>query len=109
MAKILDVVLHVVIHYAQRPDPETAKTLSKWLNPAMDTQMMSLLAGCYPDELKPCPTTIEQVSEKDYSVIQQTVRRFIKEEPDCTQIPIDFDDIYWEVLNRKTVHPKIKQ
>jgi hypothetical protein len=45
MAKILDVVLHVVIRYAHRPDCQTAERLAAWLNPAMDTQMMAFLAG----------------------------------------------------------------
>ena len=102
MAKILDVALHVAIHYAQRPDPETARMLSQWLNPAMDNKMMKFLAGCYPDALERWPKTIEQVTEKDYYRIQETVRQFIKEEKDCTRIPIDFDDVYWEVLTRKT-------
>lgn len=109
MAKTLDVVLHVVIHYAHQPNCETANTLSKWLNPAMDTRMMAFLAGCYPDALKPWPKTIEQVKEEDYQVIQQMVRQFIKEEHAGKILPVDFDDIYWEVLNRKVVRPPVEQ
>jgi len=101
MAKILDVVLHVVIHYAHRPDCGPAQTLSKWLNPAMDTKMMAFLAGCYPDALKPWPKTIEQVGKDEYKAIQNTVRQFIKEEHKDKILPVDFDDIYWEALNRK--------
>jgi len=101
MAKILDVVLHVVIHYAHRPDCEPAETLSKWLNPAMDTRMMAFLAGCYPDALKPWPKTIEQVGKDEYKAIQHTVRQFVKEEHKDKILPVDFDDIYWEALNRK--------
>jgi len=109
MAKILDVVLHVVIHYAQHPDPGAAKKLSQWLNPAMDNEMMAFLAGCYPNALERWPKTIEQVLEKDYNKIQETVRQFIKDEQDCTRIPIDFDDVYWEVLTRKADHRKPKK
>jgi len=109
MAKILDVVLHVVIRYAHRPDCQTAERLSAWLNPAMDTRMMDFLAGCYPDALKPWPKTIEQVKEKDYEVIQQKVRQFIKEEHQGKILPVDFDDIYWEALNRKVARPAIEQ
>ncbi len=100
MAKILDVVLHVVIHYAHYPDCETAKILSKWLNAAMDTKMMAFLAGCYPDALDKWPKSIEQVGEKEYRIIQYRVRRFIQEEHKGGILPVQFDDIYWEVLNR---------
>lgn len=101
MAKTLDVVLHVVIHYTHQPDCEPAQTLSKWLNPAMDTKMMTFLAGCYPDVLKPWPKTIEQVGKAEYKAIQHTVRQFVKEEHKDKVLPVDFDDIYWEALNRK--------
>jgi len=101
IAKILDIVLHVVIHYAQYPNNEKAKMLSKWLNTAMDTKMMAFLSGCYPDALKPWPRTIAQVTKDDYEVIQETVRLFIQEEYVGEIRPVDIDDVYWEVLNRK--------
>ena len=109
MAKILDVVLHVVIHYAHRPDCQTAERLSEWLNPAMDTQMMAFLAGCYPDAFKRWPKKIEQVKGDDYKTIQQTVRQFVKDEYQGNILPVDFDDIYWEVLTRKVARQPVEQ
>jgi hypothetical protein len=101
MAKTLDVVLHVTIHYAHYPDCSAYLALSKWLNTAMDTKMMAFLSGCYPDALKPWPKTIEQVdSREEYEAIQDTVRRFIQEEHQWALIPVDVDDVYWEALNR---------
>jgi len=105
IAKTLDVVLHVLIHYAQHPNTETAKALSKWLNTAMDTKMMAFLSGCYPDALKPWPKTIEQVKKEDYVAIQKTVRLFIQEEHLGKIRPVDVDDVYWAVLNRKDIQP----
>ncbi len=93
IAKTLDVVLHVVIHYAQYPTNETAKVLSKWLNTAMDTKMMSFLAGCYPAALKPWPKTIEQVTKDDYEVIQESVRLCIQEEHLGNISPLDVDEV----------------
>jgi len=102
MGKTLDVVLHVVIYYAHYPDCETSKILSKWLNAAMDTKMMAFLAGCYPDALCKWPKSIEQVWEKEYRAIQDHVRLFIQEEHKGGILPVQFDDVYWEVLNRGT-------
>ncbi|MCX6006809.1 MAG: hypothetical protein NTZ34_06060 [Chloroflexi bacterium] len=100
MGKTLDVALHVIIYYAHYPDCETAKILAMWLNAAMDTKMMAFLAGCYPDALDKWPKSIEQVGEKEYRVIQDHVRRFIKEEHQGGILPVQFDDVYWEVMNR---------
>ena len=100
IAKTLDVVLHVVVFYAQYPNAEKAKIISKWLNAAMDTKMMALLAGCYPNALAKWPKTIEDVDQDDYRAIQGIVRLFIQEEHQLYIIPVNFDDIYWEVLNQ---------
>lgn len=100
IAKTLDVVLHVVIFYARYPNSEKAQTISKWLNAAMDTKMMAFLAECYPDALAKWPKTIEDVDENDYKVIQETLHLFIEEEHKGCIIPVNFDDIYWEVLNQ---------
>jgi len=100
MGKTLDVLLHVVIHYAHYSDCETAKTLALWLNAAIDTKMMAFLAGCYPNALDIWPKSIEQVGEMEYRVIQEHVRRFIQEEHRGEILPVQFDDIYWEALNR---------
>jgi hypothetical protein len=100
IAKTLDVVLHVVVFYGQYPNAERATMISKWLNAAMDTKMMSFLAGCYPNALAKWPKTIEEVDQDDYSTIQDIVRLFIQEEHQRCIIPVNFDDMYWEVLNQ---------
>jgi len=101
IAKTIDVVLHVVIHYVHRPVYTTDRKFSQWLNTAMDTKMMAFLSDCYPDALTPWPKTIEQVETREqYDAIQHTVRKFIQEEHQGDISPIDFDDIYWRVLNK---------
>jgi len=46
------------------------------------------------------PTTIKQVKSSTYTVIQETVRKFIAQKHNNGITPVQFDDIYWEALNR---------
>lgn len=104
VAKTLDVVLKVVIYYCHLPNCGKARVISKWLNPAVDTKMMAFL-GKYlkkrnyqaPNEW---PRTVRQVEETTYEKIQDTVRKFIEDAHHGKILPIQFDDIYWNKLNR---------
>lgn len=100
MAKILDVVLHVVIYYAHYPNNKQAQTMSKWLNPALDNEMMKFLKRYYRNNITPWPVSIEQVDKTTYGSLQEIVRKFIREQRNGDILPIQFDDIYWEALNR---------
>jgi len=100
IAKTFDVVLSVAIYYCHLPNCEKSQQISVWLNAAVDTKMMAFLKGYYPEAITPWPTTIKQVSNSTYIRIQETVRKFIKDRHDNGITPVQFDDIYWEALNR---------
>ncbi len=101
IAKTLDVVLKVAIYYCHLPSCEKSHLISRWLNAAVDTKMMALLRRYYPEDIRPWPTTIEQVNRSAYTAIQETVRKFITERHSGSITPVQFDDIYWEALNRQ--------
>jgi len=101
IAKILDVVLKVAVYYCHLPDCERSRLISGWLNAAVDTKMMQFLNKCYSEDIKRWPTTIERVNSSEYRAIQGIVRKFIDEHHNGSISPVQFDDVYWEALNRK--------
>lgn len=101
IAKTLDVVLKVAIYYCHLPDCIKSQQISKWLNAAVDTKMMDFLRERYPEHIKPWPKTIAQVHNSDYIKIQEIVRKFINTEHNGRINPVQFDDMYWEALNRQ--------
>ena len=101
IAKTLDVVLKVVIHYCYWPDQKKSKELKKLLHAAIDNKMMRLLRNHYPDYFHLWPNTVEAVDKEVYKKLQQLVKKFIREKHDDSILPIDFDDIYWNILNRR--------
>ncbi len=107
IAKTFDVVMKVVIYYSRLPDFETSEKILPWLNPAVDTQMMKMLKKHYKKQnplliknISPWPITVEEVCEVKYQQIQDLVRKFINDEHNGDIIPVQFDDIYWNQLNR---------
>ncbi|MBM4445029.1 MAG: hypothetical protein FJ020_06980 [Chloroflexi bacterium] len=100
IAKVLDVALNVMVNDCHLPNCEKAQQISGWLNAAVDTKMMAMLRKCYPQDLKPWPRTIEDVDRDAYVAIQRTVRRFIEDKHRGAITPVQFDDIYWWVLNK---------
>jgi len=52
------------------------------------------------DRLKAWPRTIEQVDQTTYAAIQKVVRQFIVDEHSGAITPVQFDDIYWRILNK---------
>jgi len=101
MAKTFDVVLKVVIHYCYWPDQKKSKELTKWLHAAVDNKMMLLLEKNYPDYFQYWPKTVEAVDKEIYKKLQQLVKKFILEKHDNKILPVNFDDIYWNILNRQ--------
>jgi hypothetical protein len=98
IAKTLDVTLKVAVYYCHLPDCERAKKISDWLNAAVDTRMMAMLEKAYPDEIKPWPARVEDVQKNEYLKIQGTVLKF-KEKHRGQILPVQFDDIYQNMLN----------
>ena len=102
IAKTLNVVLKVVIHYSQLPDAQKANSIRPWLHAAIDNKMMHLLKSKYSYKLDPWPESIEKVCRDQYFHIQTFVQDFIVQNHANKPInPVDFDDIYWNLLNKK--------
>ncbi|MFH1141067.1 MAG: hypothetical protein V1724_05245 [Chloroflexota bacterium] len=101
IAKTLDVVLKVAVYYCHLPNCEKYQSISGWLNAAVDTKMMALLSKYYPEAIRPWPATIEKVDDYAYAVIQDTVRKFIKEKHSGSITPVQFDDIYFKALKER--------
>ena len=100
IAKTFDVTLKVAVYYSHLPNCEKSMKISEWLNAAVDTQMMSFLREQYPSAIRSWPAKIEEVQKSDYLTIQEIVRKFIKEERHGDILPVQFDDIYWSMLNQ---------
>ena len=100
IAKTLDVVLKVVIYYSKWPHEPTSERVVKYLNAAVDTKMMALLKSKYPDHFEFWPVTVENVSQSIYASIQELVKQFIVDEHRNQIMPVQFDDLYWNILNR---------
>lgn len=101
IAKTLNVVLKVVVHYCRLPNEKRASEIEKWLDAAVDTKMMAYLKST--DKNIRWPTTIEQVGEDEYQNIKGSVYAFIQDKHDDKIIPVEFDDMYWEALNKEIV------
>lgn len=100
IAKTFDVVLKVVVYYSHLPNCEKSRDIAGWLNAAVDTKMMAMLKRDYPNDIRPWPTTVEKVKKNTYMKIQGIVRKFIAEKRSDVILPVQFDDIYWRLLNR---------
>ncbi len=96
IAKTLNVVLKVAVHYCHLPDCVKSQQISRWLNAAVDTKMMAYLRKRYAGHFKPWPRTIEQVDRCKYMKIQEIVREFIDKEHNGEITPVQFDDMYWK-------------
>lgn len=93
-------MLKVVIYYSKWPDESTSSKVEKYINAAVDTKMMAFLKSKYPGCFERWPTTVESVNQTMYESIQGLVRKFVADEHDGQIIPVQFDDLYWRILNR---------
>lgn len=103
-AKVLDVALHVYVHYCHLPEWETAERVTKWLNSAIDTKMLKYLKNMPDTEAHPIhATAIEDIDEKTYIILQKLLRRDIIRNPKFSvqSLPVQWDDIMWRFLNKK--------
>jgi len=93
-AKVLDVVLKVFVHYCRLPSPEAAEKIQKWLNAAVDTNMMKHLKSMPNAEASSITaTSIEDVTEKTYHRLQELVREDIEHNFQSPILPVEWDDI----------------
>jgi hypothetical protein len=108
IAKTLDVVLKVVVHYCHWPNQRKSTELCKWLHAAIDNKMMRFLKDDYPDYFPIWPTSVEGVDKSSYKKLQQLVKIFIKEKHRNEILLVNFDDLYWHRLNRQKEWSPIK-
>ena len=93
-------MLKVAVYYCHLPECGKSNQLSRWLNAAVDRRIMAMLKKHYPKAIEPWPSAIEQVDSGRYIKIQEMVRKFINERHNGSITHVQFDDIYWEALNR---------
>jgi len=97
IAKTIDVVMNVVVYYCHLPNSNRSAQISKWLNAALDTKMMGYIK---PSGAVGWPSSIEQVDETIYETLQEVVANLIETKHDGNISHVEFDDVYWEGLNR---------
>jgi len=99
-AKVLDIVLKVYVFYCSQPSLHAASQISRFLHGAVDKPILDHLKGKYPAELVRA-TTIEQVDEQTYRTLQSLIARDIKDSFHDSLLPVQYDDIMWQELNRE--------
>ena len=102
VAKILDAVLKAVIYHQRWPNESEAKRIAPYLNPVVDTKMMMSLKSKFPCYFKHWPSSPDNVDKATYLSIQNLVRQIVKDE-DQEIIPVQFDDLFREILKRRAV------
>ena len=108
IAKTLDVVLKVVVHYCHWPNKKKSEELRQWLHAAIDNKMMHFLKGHHPKYFPRWPMSVESVDKSSYKKLQQLVKIFIREKHQNEILPVNFDDLYWHRLNRQKEWGPIK-
>jgi hypothetical protein len=99
IAKTLDVVIKVVVHYCQWPYPDGSHKISHWIHAAVDNKMMLMLKKEFSGRMLKWPNSVENVDDAAYGKLQQLVIEFCDSHP-MKIMPVEFDDIYWQQLNR---------
>ena len=100
IAKTLDVVLKVAIYYSKWPNEPVSEKIGNYIHAAVDTKMMAFLKSKYPDHFEIWPVTVGSVNRPRYVSIQELVRQFIADQHGGEIMPVQFDDLYWNFLNR---------
>ena len=98
-AKVFDIVMKVYVYYSQLPTKSAADLLIPWLHAGVDTPMMKDLNSRFPSDAV-SSQTVEQVDKKAYEKLQLLVQRDISESFNGEIIPVQFDDVMWNKLNR---------
>lgn len=100
IAKTLDVVLKVVVYYSKWPNEPISTKIANYINAAVDTKMMAFLKSHDPNHFEIWPVTVESVNQSIYLSMQHLVRQFITDKHQGKIMPVQFDDLYWNFLNR---------
>jgi hypothetical protein len=98
-AKVLDIAAKVYVHYCNMPDPTTAPKILPFLHGAIDTPILDHLKESFRNVVIDA-ATIEGINEDGYKILQGLVRRDIQRRYDGKILPVAYDDIMWNQLNR---------
>lgn len=101
-AKVLDIALKVYVYYCSQPSSDVSVRITPFLHGAVDTAMMKYLKFNHP-ETSVRATTIEQVNEQIYRVLQDLIVRDINNRFQNDILPVQWDDVLWQELNREPV------
>lgn len=98
-AKVLDIVLKVYVFYCSEPSPEVASRVRPFLHGAIDNPIMNHLKAKYKD-IQIHAATIEQINEEIYRSLQRLIAREIRDSFQDNLLPVQYDDVMWQRLNR---------
>ena len=98
-AKVLDVVLKVYVYYSHLPSDDISSKLIPFLHGAIDNKILQKLKDEFPESgVTAC--NIEEIDEAQYRLLQRLLGQSITGTEPPFLLPVEFDDITWEVLNR---------
>ena len=101
-AKVLDIAIKVYVYYASLPDAHTASRITPFLNAAVDTPILGHLQQAFPDEdIK--ARIVEDIDRDTYSQLQLLITREVTSKFHDQIIPVQYDDIMWNILNRNDI------
>ncbi len=103
-AKVLDLALKIYVYYCKMSSPAKAELLTPRLNGVIDTPILRHLFTRLEDIYgRPSPPhylwTIKMINEKDYDLLQKTLRQEIRDSFDDRISPVQYDDIMGPRLN----------
>jgi hypothetical protein len=102
---LLDIALKVYVFYCGQPLPVVAARIHPFLHGAVDVPIMGYLKRKFP-EVPIQATTIEQVDERVYQLLQHLGARDIGECFHSDVLLVQCDDIMWQRLNRSAGVPE---
>jgi hypothetical protein len=104
-AKVLDLALKVYVYYCKMPNPAKAEFLVPKLNGAIDTRMLrhlfKKLENIYTESFpRHYLWTIKLIDKENYELLQKIIRQDIRDSFDDKILPVEYDDIMEQRLNR---------
>ncbi len=99
-AKVLDIAIKVYVYYCGLPRREVSEKVVQLLFGAIDTPILNHLKSKFPEENIEA-NTIENITKSDYDKLQSLLQRDISDGFSNQIMPVQYDDIMWNYLNRK--------
>jgi hypothetical protein len=99
-AKVLDIALKVYVFYCAQPLPDVTSRIHTFLHGAVDGPILHYLKSKCP-EVPIRATTIEQVDERTYQLLQALAARDIRDCFHNNVSLVQYDDIMWQRLKRQ--------